>query len=172
MCKTKRDHGRGTCYKHRDILKGLLYRGIARCVGEGVSDYAISLRVWTRRTDYQDVSCFIRQDGRVPLEPQFMYSVPETQLAIGSSKWNQYVLSSLFHLYTCLLFYSLFAGMFINLITATLLLTFVVQCILKLSIFVVHESHVIRTSTATFLTFIESWADDGVERNFAAIMWK
>jgi len=50
-----------------------------------------------------------------------------------------------------------------------LLITFFAYGILKLSMIVVHESHVMRAATATFLTFLEIWADDGIERNFTAV---
>jgi hypothetical protein len=49
------------------------------------------------------------------------------------------------------------------------LLTFVVHCILKLSMIVVYESHIMRTAMATLLTFLEILAADGKERNFTAV---
>ena len=50
-----------------------------------------------------------------------------------------------------------------------ILITFVAYITLKLWMIVIHESHVMRTATATFLTFLEIWADDGIERNFTAV---
>ena len=52
-----------------------------------------------------------------------------------------------------------------------LLITFVAYSILKLSMIVVHESHVMRTATTTFSTFLEIWAVDGIEINFCVRPW-